>query len=86
MDRRWKFPRLRIDPVSVAVLCGLFLSERVSTVLALLFAAAVHEAGHLIAARVLKIPLTCLRVGLLGARIETVDSREEAQKFFLKQA
>ena len=71
MDPHWKFPRLRIDPVTIAVLCGLFLSERVPTVFALLLAAAVHEAGHLIAARVLKIPLTCLRVGLLGARLET---------------
>ena len=71
MDPHWKFPRLRIDPVTIAVLCGLFLSERVPTVFALLLAAAVHEAGHLIAARALKIRVTCLRVGLLGARLET---------------
>ena len=67
---KWKFPRLRIDPPAAVVLLCLLFAERATTGFSLLLAAAVHEAGHIAAARVLRVPLGELRVGLLGARIE----------------
>ena len=63
-------PRLRADPLAVAVFLCLFLTDRAATAWALLLAVAVHECGHLLVARALRIPLAGMRVGLFGARIE----------------
>ena len=60
---------LQIDPVALAVLAGLLLTERTETVCALGLAVAVHEVGHLLAARWMNIRVEKIALGLLGARI-----------------
>ena len=65
-----RFPRLRVDPIAGTVFLGLLLTDRSGLCFALLFAATVHEIGHLLAARVLGVSVSALRIGLLGARIE----------------
>lgn len=67
--KKRRFPALRIDPVAAVVFPGLFFTERADSVFALLFAVAAHEAGHLFAARLLKIRVETVKFGLLGARI-----------------
>ncbi len=71
MKRKPTFPRLRIDPIAAAVSIGLLITDHTGLCAALLIAAGVHEAGHLIAARMLGVALSELRLGLLGARIGT---------------
>ena len=71
MNKNRNFPRLRVDPLAGAVFLGLLLTDRSGFGVSLLLAAAAHEAGHLLAAAVLKISVVSLRLGLLGARIET---------------
>ncbi len=61
--------RLQIDPVALAVSIGLLLTERAGTVCALGLAVAVHEAGHLLAAKWMNIRVEKVAFGLLGARI-----------------
>lgn len=68
--KREKF-RIRTAPVLVVYLAMLFLTGGAGAVLELLPAVALHEAGHLAAARLLKIPLRGIRLDLLGARLET---------------
>ncbi len=64
-----KLPKVQIDPVAVAVFLGLLFTERPDSLCALAMAVAVHEGGHLLAARLLKIRVESVRFGLLGARI-----------------
>ena len=71
MNGKRNFPRLRIDPITLAGGIGLFLADHTGLCPALLLAVAVHEVGHLTAARALRIPVSALRLGFLGARIET---------------
>ncbi|MBR2616588.1 MAG: site-2 protease family protein [Clostridia bacterium] len=51
---------------------GLLLTDRSMLCLSAFLAAAFHEAGHLLAARLLRIPIRTLRLDLLGARMDTV--------------
>lgn len=48
----------------------MLLTDQAFICLVTLIAAALHELGHLLMARCLKIPTRCLRLELLGARIE----------------
>ncbi len=66
--------RVRIEPMAVATYIAMLLSDRTNAVACILLAAAVHEAGHLLAARLLRIPLGELRLDLLGAQL-SVDGR-----------
>ena len=64
-----KLPVLRVDPFAAVVFAGLLFTERTMTICALALAVAVHEAGHLLAARMLNIRVESLKFGLFGARI-----------------
>ena len=81
-----RFPALQIDPVAVAVLLALLFTERVETVCALCLAICAHEAGHLLAARLLKIRVEKLRFGLLGARIGVAGLQSYKQEALLAVA
>lgn len=62
--------RIRAEPAAMILLIGLLLTDRSMLCAAVILAAAVHECGHLLAARWLKIPLHAMRLDLLGARLE----------------
>ena len=51
----------------------MLLSERCEIGIATVLAAFLHECGHLLAAKLLKIPLRELKIDLLGARLEVSD-------------
>lgn len=61
--------RFFADPMAAVLFCGMVISERGGLALAVLLAAAVHECGHLLAAKLLGIPLREMRLELLGARL-----------------
>lgn len=61
--------RLRILP-TVALAILLFGVEQKEICLLTLLAAVLHECGHILAARLLRIPLRDLRMDFLGARLE----------------
>ena len=63
-----------MDPMAAVTYVAMILSDHTHAVVGILLAAAVHEAGHLLAARLLNIPLGELRLDLLGAQL-TVDGR-----------
>lgn len=75
--------RVRIDPLAGAAVVWLLLVERSVWALLSLGAAALHELGHLAAARFLHVPLGGMTVGALGARIAIGDGllsyRDEAR-------
>ncbi len=60
--------RIRITPGALLLLCVMAFTGS-SLFLATLFAAAVHECGHLLAARLLRIRLRLLELDIPGARI-----------------
>lgn len=62
-----RFLRFEIEPAAAVMLVSLLLTDRSHLALAALLAAAVHEAGHLVLARVLRVPVRALRFHLLGA-------------------
>ncbi|MBO5293744.1 MAG: site-2 protease family protein [Clostridia bacterium] len=65
-----KFQRLRVAPQVAILIVVMALSDQSGICAVTLLAAAFHECGHLLAARCLRIPLGCLRLSLLGARLE----------------
>ena len=67
---RVKNKAISISPAALIVLGFMLLTDRTGISLITLFAAALHEAGHLAAAKCLHIPPRALRMDLLGARIE----------------
>ena len=73
--------KIRVAPKVVLLLSLLLLCDRTGLVLATLLAAALHECGHLAAARAMKIPLRAMRIDLMGARLEIggrmISYREE---------
>lgn len=71
MGRGKRSMRVSADPITIAVYVGLFVTDRTGLCLVLLLAATVHEIGHLTAARIRNVPVSALRIELLGARIET---------------
>ena len=62
--------RLLIRPITLLFLLGLVITDRTGIGATTIFAAALHELGHLMAARCMGIPLKNIRLDLLGARIE----------------
>ena len=62
--------KIRITPGAALLLLALFL-EKNSFFLASLLAAAVHECGHLLAARWQKLPVYLLELDVVGARLWT---------------
>lgn len=65
-----KGKRLRIQPMAFVVLLWMLLTDRGGIALMTLTAAILHEAGHIVAALLLHVPLRDLRLDLLGARLE----------------
>ena len=68
-----KSSRIVPDRFSVLMLCSMCLQGHTAHTLSLLLAAALHECGHLLAARLLGIPLATLHISILGARLELKD-------------
>lgn len=62
--RKWS-----VTPLALLFFVGMLVSDRSGIFLATVIAAGVHEMGHLLAARWMKIPLSAVRIDLLGARI-----------------
>lgn len=61
---------LRITPILMIVAFGILFIDDWGLCLVTLLVAAMHEVGHLLAARALHIPMGCLKLDLLGARLE----------------
>lgn len=70
MKLRKKGLRLEIEPAAAVMLTALLLTDRTGLCLAALLGAGIHEAGHIVAAKLLKIPVRALRFHLLGAGLE----------------
>ena len=81
-----KLPNVRMDPIAAAVFLCLLFAERTKTVFALALAVSVHEAGHLLAARILKIRVEKIQFGLLGARIGIVGLQSYKNEALLAAA
>ena len=62
--------KIRISPSLPLFLISLALSGDARLLLVPLFAAAIHESGHLLAARVLNIPIKSIRLSVFGALID----------------
>lgn len=60
----------RITPLFGVMLAGLLLFDRSGFCLVTVLAALLHECGHLLAARLLRIPWKGLRMDFMGARLE----------------
>lgn len=65
--------KIHVDCTSFMIPILLVLEGHLTDVLALLISAAMHECGHLLAARLLHLPLSSLRVSLLGAQLQLRD-------------
>ena len=65
-----KRKRFLIQPLALIYLLFMLFCDKSGMALISLLAAALHEVGHLVAARFLKIPIGCMRFDLLGARID----------------
>ncbi|MBQ8407715.1 MAG: hypothetical protein IJY39_02490 [Clostridia bacterium] len=62
--------RFLAEPLALLFVLGLVVCDRSGIALMTVLAAALHECGHLLAARLLHIPLQSMRLDLLGARLE----------------
>ena len=65
-----KRKRLLIQPLALIYLLWLILIDKSGIAAMSILAAVLHEVGHLVAARFLKIPIRAMRFDLLGARID----------------
>ena len=61
---------LSIQPMAFVLLLWMLLTDRGGIALMTLAAALLHEGGHVLAARAMRIPLSNLRIDILGARLE----------------
>lgn len=60
----------RIQPMAFVLILWMLLTDRGGIALMTLAAAILHECGHILAARLMRIPLKDLRLDILGARLE----------------
>ena len=65
-----KRKRFLIQPLALIYLIFMIFYDKSGLAAMSLLAAALHEMGHLVAARFLKIPIGSMRFDLLGARID----------------
>ena len=74
--RRWS-----VTPIGAVMLLGALIADEGGILRASVPAALVHEAGHLLAAFLLKIPIASFRFDVLGARLDVggrlIGYREE---------
>lgn len=61
--------KLRMTPIVAILFLGMLFADHTGVWFVTLLAALVHELGHLLAAKCLRIPIENLRIGLLGARL-----------------
>lgn len=71
MKKRRRTMRFRPSPIALAALLLLVLCDREGIGTAALLAAVVHECGHFLAARCLRLPLREMQLDFLGARLCT---------------
>ena len=62
--------QISIDPMAAILFAGMLLTDRTHIVVGIFIAATAHELGHLLAARLLGIPLRSMRLDMLGARLD----------------
>ena len=65
-----KRKRFLIQPLALIYLGWMLFSDRSGLALMSLLAAALHEVGHIAAAKAMHIPISSMRFDLLGARID----------------
>ncbi len=65
-----KRKRLLIQPLALIYLLFMLFCDKSGLAAMSLLAAALHEVGHLVAARAMRIPIEAMRFDLLGARID----------------
>ena len=65
--------KIQIDYTSLLIPIILVSEGNFSDAAALLLAATIHECGHLLAARLLKIPVLSLHISVLGAQLRLCD-------------
>lgn len=65
-----KRKRLLIQPLAILYLLFMIFCDKSGLAAMSLLAAALHEVGHLIAAKAMHIPIDAIRFDLLGARID----------------
>lgn len=65
--------KIHVSPSLLILLFAIVLSKdfSISKYVVIFVAALIHECGHLIAARFLKIPIRCIKLDIFGAIIET---------------
>ena len=68
---RRQLPRTEIPGTTFLYLALLLLTVPARWIMGMMTAAFIHEAGHLCAIRILRIPITRVKIGMLGATIET---------------
>ena len=61
---------LLIQPLAIIYLLWMLFADKSGIAAMSLLAAALHEVGHLVAARFMNIPISAMRFDLLGARID----------------
>ena len=76
-------PFLRVGAIPAALIAAEILLEPADIALPFILAAAIHELGHLIAARILGIALRSLDIGPLGATIRVCDGLISYKKEWL---
>lgn len=68
-NEREKTMKIRIGLDTLALLISLYTSENIHIPLACLLCAAIHESGHILAARLLKIQIREISISVGGAKI-----------------
>lgn len=76
-------PFLRVGAIPAALIAAEILLEPADIALPFILAAAIHELGHLVAARLLKISLRSLDIGPLGATIRVREGLISYKKEWL---
>ena len=65
-----KQKRFFIQPLAIIYLIFMLFLDKSGLAAMSLLAAALHEVGHLLAAKAMHIPISAMRLDLLGARID----------------
>ena len=65
--------KIKVSPTVWIMAAALMLSEasQIKNIAVILLAALLHEAGHLVAAAIMKIPVKCIQIDIFGAYIRT---------------
>ena len=81
-----KKKRFLTNPLAALFVLGLIVCDRSGIALMTVFAAIVHECGHLFMAKVLQIPLKSMRLDFSGARIDVIGGNISYAKEWLLAA